>query len=288
MITSESQYYCSVTSEEHGEAIFATASHCKFFVLVADNHPLPASISKAEALKDKDWLLPLLKEVNARKGKLLLIRSDEPLIYFVDHFNNRYCTHNYSNGFNAGVLWDDENASWQNHPFFLVCTNGKKDKCCSLKGLPVFKALKKVDTFNAFQCSHVGGDRFAANVLLMPAGIYYGRIKMEDVPALISATKQNQILLKNLRGRSKYNFLHQAADYFLRKHFNDFSIEAETEWLAFHQHADHYEATAKFKGQKLRLKFQRIAANDQYKLTCSSSIAEPHYQYQLLQLIHVQ
>ena len=56
-------------------------------------------------------------------------------------------------------------------PLFLVCTHGKRDKCCAKFGIPVYKTIRTLVGDSAvWQCSHVGGDRFAANVVCFPDG----------------------------------------------------------------------------------------------------------------------
>src|SRR5205085_492850 len=53
-------------------------------------------------------------------------------------------------------------------PLWLACTHGVHDKCCARRGLPVYAALAALPDETAWQCSHMGGDRFAANVLCFP------------------------------------------------------------------------------------------------------------------------
>ena len=50
-------------------------------------------------------------------------------------------------------------------PVVAVCTHGRHDRCCADNGRPVARALRRAGV-DAWECSHVGGDRFAANVVL--------------------------------------------------------------------------------------------------------------------------
>ena len=59
---------------------------------------------------------------------------------------------------------------------YLVCTHGKHDPCCALRGRPVAAAMAQVRPGQVWECSHIGGERFAANVLLLPSGLVYGRV----------------------------------------------------------------------------------------------------------------
>lgn len=58
----------------------------------------------------------------------------------------------------------------QPHPDALVlaCTHGVHDLCCAVKGRPVAEALSRRWPDATYECSHLGGDRFAPNLLLLP------------------------------------------------------------------------------------------------------------------------
>ena len=62
----------------------------------------------------------------------------------------------------------------------LVCTNGRHDPCCADKGRPVVRALAAAGVPDVWESSHVGGDRFAANVVCLPDGVYYGRVEPDE------------------------------------------------------------------------------------------------------------
>ena len=61
-------------------------------------------------------------------------------------------------------------------PLYLVCTHGRHDACCALRGRPVALELDRVRPGRVWETSHVGGDRFAANLLVLPTGEVYGRV----------------------------------------------------------------------------------------------------------------
>lgn len=103
-------------------------------------------------------------------------------------------------------------------PLFLVCTNGEYDKCCGKYGVPVYmEAVKHENGFTIWQTTHLGGHRFAANVLFLPYGIYYGRVRETNVPRLVDDSLKQRIRLEHYRGRSCYSKDVQAAEYFLRR-----------------------------------------------------------------------
>jgi (2Fe-2S) ferredoxin len=113
------------------------------------------------------------------------------------------------------------------HPLLLVCTHGKHDACCARRGLPVFEAMRElVDDGWVWQCSHVGGDRFAGNVVCLPEGVYYGRVEPADVLALLDVHLAGRIQLDLYRGRSCHSFPVQAAERAVREASGALELDA--------------------------------------------------------------
>ncbi len=116
------------------------------------------------------------------------------------------------------------------HPLYLVCTHGRRDRCCARHGIAVYEALSaSLPASNppwVWQSSHVGGHRFAANVLFLPYGLLYGRLTPQSVSALLQAHAQGEILLDHLRGRMAYPPLAQAAEIALRRQYRLATTEA--------------------------------------------------------------
>ena len=97
-------------------------------------------------------------------------------------------------------------------PRYFVCTNGQRDMCCSRCGLPSYAALRERLGDRVWQVSHLGGHRFAPNVLVLPAGVLYGRVDVEYVSEFLQATESNTLDFSRLRGRSRYPAHVQAAE----------------------------------------------------------------------------
>ncbi len=85
-------------------------------------------------------------------------------------------------------------------PVFLVCTHGVHDACCAIRGRPVARALSQVWPENAWECSHVGGDRFAANLLALPSGVYFGEVEPAQAVEVIRELLRGQVSADHLRG----------------------------------------------------------------------------------------
>jgi (2Fe-2S) ferredoxin len=93
----------------------------------------------------------------------------------------------------------------------LVCTHGVHDVCCALRGRPVAEALADVWPDRLWECSHVGGDRFAPNVVLLPDGFYYGDLDVETAVATVRGHLDGAVPGQYLRGMARYQPPIQAA-----------------------------------------------------------------------------
>lgn len=102
------------------------------------------------------------------------------------------------------------------HPIYLVCTHGRHDICCADKGRPFYKAMSAIRPEWTWEASHIGGDRFAGNLLVLPRGDYFGRLEPEDAESLASDYEAHQLDLAHHRGRSIRPRLVQAAEHFIR------------------------------------------------------------------------
>jgi hypothetical protein len=58
-------------------------------------------------------------------------------------------------------------------PTLLVCTNGGRDRCCAMQGRPLVDRLASPDVW---ECSHLGGHRFAPTALRLPDRLVFGRL----------------------------------------------------------------------------------------------------------------
>jgi hypothetical protein len=110
-------------------------------------------------------------------------------------------------------------------PFYLVCTHGRHDQCCAIEGRPVAEALNRLRPGSAWECSHVGGDRFAANIVCLPEGVYYGRVEPHRAAYLLAEHRAGLVDLDHYRGRSCHPPLVQAAELFARSHLRERRID---------------------------------------------------------------
>ncbi len=119
-------------------------------------------------------------------------------------------------------------ASPRRGALFLVCTHGRHDACCSIRGNQVSRVACAAPGFDAWESSHIGGDRFAANLVCFPHGIYYGRVAPDQVVRLMADYAAGRLSLDHYRGRCCYPFPVQAAEYFARRETDTTGVDDVT------------------------------------------------------------
>ncbi|MGH2723737.1 MAG: sucrase ferredoxin [Actinomycetota bacterium] len=110
-------------------------------------------------------------------------------------------------------------------PLYLVCTHGKHDPCCARLGGPLYRALAGFGDGAVWEATHVGGDRFAGNVVCFPHGLYFGRVGPGDAVGVAEAYARGRIALPFYRGRSAYPPAVQAAEHFVRERHGIVGVE---------------------------------------------------------------
>jgi hypothetical protein len=96
-------------------------------------------------------------------------------------------------------------------PLYLVCAHGRHDACCALLGRPIARAIEALRPGRVWETTHLGGDRFAPNLLVLPTGELYGRVPPALVETLIERTDAGDVVSNLLRGRIGLSPIAQAA-----------------------------------------------------------------------------
>jgi hypothetical protein len=98
-------------------------------------------------------------------------------------------------------------------PMIAVCTHGVRDRCCALYGGALVDALRETGgDVDVREASHLGGDRFAPVVLVLPSGHMYGHLTPSDGPALVLAARDGPVLRERFRGSLWRDPLEQLAE----------------------------------------------------------------------------
>jgi hypothetical protein len=119
-------------------------------------------------------------------------------------------------------------------PMVAVCAHGKHDQCCAVRGRSAVAAIAQAYPDLTWECSHLGGDRFAATMLVLPEGLCYGRADAPEPADLIRLYLEGRVDNSRLRGRTSLPHVVQAAQYFARDALGDDAIAA---WLPVHVEA---------------------------------------------------
>ncbi len=217
--------FCSDISRENDEPLGATASRIDHWLLIEYRGLWSSNAFDGSGLSDQ--VKARLRDLKAQRPRtrLLLIRRPDrrhhPSLAV-------YAASSREGEERLGSLEIDEHddlreldpweaATPSDEPLFLACTHGKHDPCCARRGRPLYEALsEQLESSSVWQCTHIGGDRFAGNLLCLPHGVYFGRVEREDVPSVVDDYLDGRISLGHYRGRSCWPFPVQAAEQRVR------------------------------------------------------------------------
>lgn len=102
-------------------------------------------------------------------------------------------------------------------PLALVCTNGRRDRCCALLGRPLAAELVAAGYQNVREVTHLGGHRFSPTMLVLPYGYAYGRLTGAAAKEILEATAAGRTVPEWSRGRSCWDRPGQAAEQAVRE-----------------------------------------------------------------------
>ncbi|MEZ0069186.1 hypothetical protein ABIA32_005230 [Streptacidiphilus sp. MAP12-20] len=119
-------------------------------------------------------------------------------------------------------------------PLALVCTNGRRDRCCALLGRPLAADLAAAGHAQVWEVTHLGGHRFSPTMLVLPYGYAYGRLSAHTAKEVLEATRAGLIMPEWCRGRTFWDRPGQAAELAVRR---SYAVEGVDE-LVIEQVAD--------------------------------------------------
>ncbi|MEG8279568.1 sucrase ferredoxin [Streptomyces sp. AHA2] len=101
-------------------------------------------------------------------------------------------------------------------PLALVCTNGKRDRCCALLGRPLAAELAASGVQGVWEVTHLGGHRFSPTALVLPYGYAYGRAEAHALKEVLHRAREGRIVVAGCRGGSAWERPGQAAELAVR------------------------------------------------------------------------
>ncbi|MGB9377113.1 MAG: sucrase ferredoxin [Mycobacteriales bacterium] len=225
---------CAPAAQLRGDDLPGTAAPVSRWLLIEQ----PGRWGR-DALRDShiepDVTARLAAAAKAARVRIVLIRrpgrvpvTDTKAFAYVDSRSGReqvrwgsYRDHDELLGVFDGTAGEPSSS-----PVYLVCAHGRHDVCCAMRGRPVAAELNRLRPGQAWECSHIGGDRFAANVVVLPQGLYYGHVSLELAAEVVASYDRNEVVLPLLRGRSSFPAAVQAAQQHARVRLAERRIDA--------------------------------------------------------------
>jgi Sucrase/ferredoxin-like len=230
---------CADATLMRGEPIAASALHCRRFLLLEVPGPWGRS-ALDESHMEAGVARGLAAAADANDVRVVLIRrpgrhpgaGDQPR-------NLAWAIADTSPG-TEGVWW----GAWQRpadllgldlaaalpasargtgpQRVALVCTNGKRDRCCAVRGRPVAAAIADATGWDAWESSHLGGHRFAATALLLPSGDMFGQLDPDSAVEVLRQFDAGRIVPAHYRGQCAQPVAAQAALHTTAVRLGDF------------------------------------------------------------------
>lgn len=101
-------------------------------------------------------------------------------------------------------------------PVLLVCTHARRDQCCAIDGRALTRQLVG-QLPHVWECSHLGGHRFAPTAVVLPTGYLYGRLDASTALAAVKAAAAGEVEIARARGRSTWEPAGQVAELAVRE-----------------------------------------------------------------------
>lgn len=202
---------CSIASAD--TSLTATAPHVKAWIAIeypgawgaraVETAPLPG-LAELRAVTDPHGVRILLirQERHHRDERTIIIATPTGMCGGVTH------------DVREALDWDWRHIADGVPPDFgstmrnatLICTNGKRDQCCAIEGRALIERYGH--DASVWECTHIGGHRYAPVVLDLPSGLVFGRM----TPADLDELSAGRVPLDRLRGSSFQHPAAQAAD----------------------------------------------------------------------------
>jgi hypothetical protein len=291
---------CSDESDARDEPLFATASLVTAWMLFEQ----PGAWGR-DALTESGFppgAQPLIEAASSLQIRILLIRrrevQDRPPIALLANSGGPYrrpwlVSGSFSDPAELAALDLEafvegrvpEFGQRLEDPVYLVCTHGRHDICCADKGRPLFRAMSELRPNQTWEVSHIGGDRFAGNLLVLPRGDYFGRVEADEASNLVAGYEAGTLDLSHHRGRSIHPRLVQAAEHFLRRSLSLSGFDDLA--LLEYRRVDHDHAEAVFQDADQVVHSVQVAARNLPEpalLTCRAEEPGRPVAYDLLSI----
>ena len=94
-----------------------------------------------------------------------------------------------------------------------MCAHARRDRCCGQFGVPLARELAARYPAQVWETTHLGGHKHAANIALLPHGLYYGPVDLPAALGAIEAYERGEVTAHRYRGRAGRDEAWQAAEF---------------------------------------------------------------------------
>ncbi|MBW9216178.1 hypothetical protein KV102_15165 [Mumia sp. zg.B53] len=205
-------FRCATAARRREDPLAATATPARRWLLVEHPGPWPFNAFASDAI-EPHVLAELAAAIRPARSRLLMIRRPGRQVVGAER---RWAVLDTEPGREqVWGTWRDSadlrdaaaivgeplpEATGPTPTTLLVCTHGRHDVCCAVRGRPVAAALAERWPEETWECSHIGGDRFAANVIVLPGGTTYGNLDADNAVDIVSSHLTGAVVPAYLRG----------------------------------------------------------------------------------------
>jgi hypothetical protein len=232
------QFRCSSAARERDDPLFASAPPARRWLLV--EHPGPWGF---QALGGAGFSEPVVAAIDAFCGahgaRFQLIRRTAArgapteaggrfavVDSRIGHESVRWGQVDSPEALPNALADLDASTTPSDEPIYLVCAHGRHDACCAMRGRPVAAVLAGEFAERTWETTHTGGDRFAANVVLLPHGLVLGRVPATEAVRVAERYDAGEVDPALVRGRAGLAPAVQGAQHHARLALGDHRVAA--------------------------------------------------------------
>jgi hypothetical protein len=299
------RFRCSAGSLQRDEPLAGTASTVPAFLLVENPGPwgtdavrdarMPAEVKTALAAKANEAGVRVLlvrrhHRRAPREGFHVFAAWADPVTPWVETAEVGHADDLLGLDLTALGSGSSPGLAPYDRDLFCVCTHGKHDACCAERGRPVAATLTAAHPEDTWECSHIGGDRFAGNALVLPHGLCYGRLDEVSALTVAGAHRSGHLDLDHLRGRSGFAMPVQAAEIALRRELAETrgdALRLNGRWVD--RRGDGKVTRARFEvlGAAYDVEVRTTRGPELHRLTCTALRDNPIPRHELLGVTRV-
>jgi hypothetical protein len=296
---SQSTFRCADAARERADPLAGSAPPARRWLLL--EHPGPWRIDAISGAGIDPAVLSVLTSTAGSTTRILLVRRpgridrQAPRSWILAGLDATTTTGPWQDDKDLldaaeAMIEMPASATRRAEPMILVCTHGVHDVCCALRGRPVASALSSRWPELVWECSHIGGDRFAPNLVLLPDGFYYGNLDPQSAVTTVEAHLGGTVLPDRLRGMARFLPPVQAAIIAMYQRYgplgpSDVTVRATEHIGPHHGHGSETFVDLVIEPQQQTVKVQVLSVRRaDAQLTCRAVRETPATEYRIIDI----